>query len=237
LVVTIVPLVGTYSRVGWAIFLIGAALFYRPRPRTLLAIAIFTIVVVAAVAPVRERVFPSESPTTASPTMANASSNFGTYESYQWRLDTWRELLNKYGQSPLVGYGLRSTPHVNPRVLALPGQPVVGYEAHNSVIKLLVEGGPILLIAWALLLFALIRGLQEMAGVEWPLRRFARLMIMLWGALIIAGILTDDPLDATALLFLMFALTGALDGTWQKYVKAQRAAIATRDPLDARSGA
>jgi O-antigen ligase len=75
----------------------------------------------------------------------------------EWRFQTWGDLLEIWRQRPFVGYGLNTTPFVNPQV---------GKAAHNDFLRYLVEGGIV-----GILFFLLLQGV-----VIWELwRRYRQL--------------------------------------------------------------
>ncbi len=205
LVAVLAALVGTFSRTGWVMLALGLVLLGWRRKRVLVAGAAVCIVLVSAVPSVRARLVDKTSVSATSTTVRIPSS-------YRWRIDTWKALLGKYEESPLTGFGLRSAPFVDPRQLVLPnGQPPTGYDPHNTVVKLLVEGGPVLLAAWAALFFAVLNGLRKLTRIGSELQPLARTMLMLWVVIAVIGITSDDPLAATAMLYGVFALTGAVE--------------------------
>ena len=204
----LVALVGTYSRAGWALFVIGFVLLgWRERRGLVVAGAVAITALVLLVPPVHDRVLPPKE-------SATASGRAITPESYRFRLDTWAGLLEKWAERPLVGYGLETTGQVNPRRVATAPGESTGYDAHNSVVKLLVEGGVLLLAAYAALLIMIFRKLGRMARSQWSGRLLAQALLSIWTATLVIGLATDDPLGATATMYCLLALTGALEGSF-----------------------
>lgn len=96
---------------------------------------------------------------------------------------------------------MRSTPYVNPRK---------GYDAHNTAVKLLVEGGVVLLAAWIAFFWLVLRRLRGLSRTQGAIRPYARMAFAFWILLVLVALTTDDPLAATALMYALMALTGAV---------------------------
>ena len=210
LTVIMTALVGTYTREGWIVFMLGLTILaWRQHKRVLLVAFVVVAVLVASIPTVGDRVLPSR----------GNSDRGKTFESYDWRIDTWNTLLKKWANdSPVVGFGLKSVPEVNPRKLRVEGQAPRGFDAHNSVVKLLVEGGVLLLAAYIAFFVVLLRTSRRLARAKWPLQPYARIVFVLWTAAAVVGVFTDDILSATASLFAVLALTGALEGAYRHWL-------------------
>ncbi|MDP2710643.1 MAG: O-antigen ligase family protein [Solirubrobacteraceae bacterium] len=212
LTLLLVTLVASYSREGWILFLVGFALLrWRTRPQLVLATVIACAIVVAAVPNVQHRVLPS----------ATTQSGTAAYDSLDWRFANWRGLLAEYERRPLTGWGLKSTRHVNPRA-PVSGRAYAaaggGYEAHNLGVRALVEGGPLLLAAYLVLLGAIILALRRIARDRaWPQRDLARVVLCLWIALAIIAFAANDPFEQTAMMYAVLALTGAVAGAYRHW--------------------
>jgi O-antigen ligase len=209
LAVLFVALGATYSRMGWAMMLVGLiALGWREHRQVVIGGLLLVTVVALAVPTIRERALPFEDPSDTT-----TSSDTTGYESYDWRLANWRGLLNQWKERPLVGYGLEATRYVNPRRrVEQKDVPSGGFTAHNMVVKILVEGGIVLLAAYLAFFVSLIGSIRRLARDRWELADRARLVYILWGVVIFAGLTTDDPLGDTALMYALLTLTGALEG-------------------------
>ncbi|MEA2393205.1 MAG: hypothetical protein QOJ82_1096 [Solirubrobacteraceae bacterium] len=203
-VVICTPLIGTLTREGWFVFVAGVmVLGWRRHRRVVLAVAIAVMAVAAVVPTVHDRVLPSSQATATAPP---------TYESWQWRRDNWRGLLEKWRASPVFGYGLRSTIYVNPRVpIEHHGQAGYAFEAHSLVVRLLVEGGVILLVAFGAFFVVLVRSAHRLARDAWELQPLGRLLFAIWALLLVVSISADDPLAGTATMMPLLALSGSLD--------------------------
>lgn len=205
--VMLVALVGTYSRGGWAMFLIGLVLLeWRRRRTVVVGAAVVVTAVVMLVPTVHDRILPSK----------DASTERAPFESWEWRLDTWRVLVEKGAESPLIGYGLRSTEYVNPRRVEAISAANEGYSAHNIAVKAFVEGGVGLLVAYVVLFASLLATAWRLARARWPLRRHGTLVLALWTVAIIVGVSTGDIMGQTTLVFALLAMTGALECAWRR---------------------
>jgi O-antigen ligase len=217
----LVALVGTYSRAGWALFLIGFVPLVWQRKPAMVGLGLVAVLSLILFVPtIHDRVLPP-------PNAKDAPTGGGvtTPESYQFRLDNWRGLLGKWVDRPLTGYGLATTPYVNPRqggAALSPTGATSGYDAHNSAIKLLVEGGVVMLVAWIALIAIIASRMRALSRREWPFRAQARSLFVIWVGTIVIGLGTDDPLAGTAFMYSLFALCGALEGAY--YVFARRSA-------------
>jgi O-antigen ligase len=207
-----VPLLGTLTRAGWFVFTAGVLLLgWRSRKSLLVGIAVAVVAVVAFVPTVQSRVLPSSQASASAP---------ATYESFHWRRDNWRGLLEKWREQPVFGNGLRTTIYINPRVPAS-SQGKVGqaFEAHSLVVRLLVEGGVILFVAFLAFFVMLIRSVWRLARDPWELQSLGRLLLAIWAVLLVVGIAADDPMADTAAMLSLLALTGSLDAahrTWRQ---------------------
>jgi O-antigen ligase len=207
-----IPLVGSSSREGWVVFTAGVVLLaWRGRKRMLVTIAIVVVALIAAVPTVRERALPSQ-------TQSGSAAVQQSYESWHWRTENWRGLLDKWREQPLFGYGLTSTTSVNPRApAATAGQPRGGFDAHSLLVRLLVEGGVVLLAVYVAFFVVLMRGLRTLARGTWELHRLGRLLLVIWTLLLVVGVTTDDPFDETAVMIPLLALTGSLEAARRTY--------------------
>ena len=200
----LIALVATYSRVGYVTFMVGLILLEGRRRKHVVALVVVVVAATVALVPtVRDRVFPQPDATTGQ----------ASYESFSWRIQNWADLLDKWTERPAVGFGTSTAIVVNPR------RPVSqlfdeagGYEAHNLVVRVLVEGGVALLLVYVWLTVALARATRRLSRERWELGPIVRLVTAMWIVLLIVGLGTDDPFQQTAVMFVLLALTGALEG-------------------------
>ena len=219
----LVALVATYSRAGWVVFLLGLLLLEWRRNKVLVLSAIVVVAAVVALVPtVKERVIPSNKAESSSPE---------TYESFGWRVDNWADLLAKASKKPIVGYGTKTTIYVNPRrTTGAQTSDNGGFEAHNAVVRILVEGGVVLLAAYVFFMALLFRMLYRLTRDRWRLQVPAKIVAVLWLVFTILAVGADDPFDQTAIMFALFALTAALDGASQLEGASARRAARRRRP-------
>lgn len=203
LAVILAALVATYSREGWLIFLIGITILYwRHSKAALVAVGAVCALLVFTVPGVEERTLPAS---------ADAGGRSAD-ESLSWRIENWRGLLDRYEERPLTGWGLVTTRYVNPRApLNAPDSGGRGYEAHNMAVRALVEGGPFMLAAYIALLVVLLLSTYRMTrDRDWPLRPCAEVLFAIWAGIAVIALVSDDPTEATATMYVALALTGAL---------------------------
>jgi O-antigen ligase len=220
----LIALVATYSRAGWALFLIGfVLLMWRLNPALMGFGLVVVLSLVLFVPTIHNRVLPPPNPKDAP-----LGGGVSTPESYQFRLNNWKGLLQKWEDRPLTGFGLQSTVYVNPKQFrAVTPTDSSGFDAHNSAIKLLVEGGVVLLFAWITLIATMTSRFRALSRIEWTFGPQARALLFVWIGVIVIGLTTDDPLAATALMYGLFALSGSLEGA---YLRASRSARAPGSP-------
>ena len=219
LLVVCTALVGTSSRTGWAVFVAGVLLLgWQRRRAVVVTVTIAAVALVALVPAVHERALPAAQPAAG----VAAPEALG---SFHWRVQNWQTLLRVWREQPIFGHGLRSTNYVNPAApFVNRGRVGGGYDAHNLVVKLLVEGGVLLLAAYVAFFVVLMRSVRPLARDAWELQPFGRIVWVLWVLLLIVGLTSDDPLSETALMLAVLAMTGALDA-------AHRSGLAGAPPV------
>ncbi len=197
-----VALVGTYSREGWLVLILGLILLeWRRRKVLLVGVGLLCALVVALVPNVQQRVIPS----------GDSSDRNAAESSLSWRLDNWDGLLEKYAERPLTGWGLRSTGYVNPRAPVNAPPEGGGYDAHNTGVRALLEGGPALLLAYIAVFAAILLSLRAVVRDERSaVKPYARVVYVLWIAVLAVAVASDDPFEATATMYALLALTGAV---------------------------
>jgi O-antigen ligase len=221
----LIALVATYSRAGWALFLIGFVLLMWRRNPPLMGFGLVLVLSLMLFIPdIHDRVLPPPSPKDAP-----LGGGVATPESYEFRLNNWRGLLGKWEERPLTGFGLQTTGYVNPHRVYHPAgtQDLGGFDAHNTAIKLLVEGGVVLLFAWIALIATMTSRIRALAHRDWTFRPQAQAIFFIWIGMIVIGLGTDDPLAATAMMYGLFALSGSLEGA---YFRRPRRAAAPAAP-------
>lgn len=213
-------LIGSFSRTGWAIFLLGVVLLgWKNHKRIVIAVFITAAMVGMSIPNVRKRILFTDSTPTV--TVVGGQSRLAS-NSYHWRLENWQVLLERYEDRPFTGFGLRSTQYVNPNLYRNTDGSQAGYTAHSTGVKLLVEGGPLMLAAWVLFFGVVMTAAWRMARAPWEYQPLARIVLGLWAIVVIVGLAADDLLDATALMIAVFALAGAVEGAWQRHIATER---------------
>lgn len=135
--------------------------------------------------------------------------------SFVWRLLNYRLLWDRFTDSPVVGFGLRSAGFVNPIRTASAEGYERGYAAHNEVVRVLVEQGVLGLLAYvamaALLLSATRTHWRSGAGEAIPeLPGLTRaLHCLLWSLFLLCAI-GSEFLAQTAILYAVFTVLGVL---------------------------
>lgn len=218
LAIVVGALIISYSRSGYTVLLVGVVAIECQRlSRRVLWIAAVLAILLLAVPSLRDRVLPVGTTSTTHEVTSQGGllSGGGTYGSLGWRIGNWGGLLAKWGESPIVGYGLQTTPLVNPLrtktvVRGQNGQQVQGFSAHSTVVRALVEGGVMMLAVWILLCVALIKGSAKAMSEPWELQPYARVLWGMWVGVVSLGLTVDDPFADTAMMYGCFALTGAL---------------------------
>ncbi len=213
----------SYSRAGYAMFLIGVVVIeYRHISRRLIWLAVVLAIVLIAVPSVRNRILPTGTTGTAQERVyakktgeTGLLAGNGTYGSFGWRLYNWGKLLHKWEESPILGFGLQTTVVVNPVLQHLPNGKLQGFLAHNMAVRALVEGGVVMLALWLLLCAQLIGRSAKLKDDRWELQPYARILWGIWIAVVVIALGTDDPFTGTALMYGCFALTGALQATYR----------------------
>jgi O-antigen ligase len=208
--IMIPALIASYGREGWILLLLALVLLnWRRRKRFIAGVAIACTGFVLLVPGVQARVLPSADP---------SGSEKSTFASYDWRISNWTGLIQEYEQKPLTGWGLKTTEVVNPRrPFGSQRNSDGGFQAHNAAVRALVEGGVLLLGAVLAFFAAMIATLWRIARSASPqLAGYARVLAAGWLAMFVVAVSTDDLLDATALVYAMLALTGALEGVHRR---------------------
>lgn len=211
--IILTALVGTYSREGWIIFLLGLVLMeWRRRLGLMVFVCLAVVVMVFTIPTVHDRVLKSETRT----------HQKEAFTSFDWRVGNWTGLLEKWSDSPAFGFGTQSTEFVNPKKnefqlngLRAAREDVGGYAAHNLGVKALVEGGLILTLGYLLLFASLVGRSFCLAREHWELSRHGYVLFIIWLVTVVIGVTSDDPTTNTPMMFALLALFGCLEGVWR----------------------
>jgi len=88
-------------------------------------------------------------------------------------------------------------------------------------VRLLVEGGVVLLAVYAILVVVIIGRLRRIQRSRWELQPFARTAYWLWVILLVIALTTDDPLEQSATMFAVLALTGGVEGAYGRWLETR----------------
>ncbi len=141
-----------------------------------------------------------------------------------WRLLNWRFLIRTWEKSPWVGYGLETSPQINP----MKNPEGVGSAPHNDYIRYLAETGILGEIIWLVFLIVIGLGLREAiqkSETRW-VGNFIWVAFALYAAWLV-GSLNDNLITATAYQYCLWAVFAAAAG-WavadaQKYSSSAEA--------------
>ncbi|MCX7595970.1 MAG: O-antigen ligase family protein, partial [Fischerella sp.] len=129
--------------------------------------------------------------------------------SFNWRIAQWTFLLQAWQQSPLLGYGLATTPYLTV---------FTGYYAHNDYIRALAEGGIVGFIAFLVFLgaqfFRLVQLMQSSPEKSSQRNLCVVLMAIFLGLLV--GMLTENMLTHTTLYFYWWLLLAVAGWNWNE---------------------
>ncbi len=134
-----------------------------------------------------------------------------------WRLLNWRFLIRTWERSPVFGYGLATSPQINP----MKNPEGVGSDPHNDYVRYLAETGAVGAFLWLALLVAIGIGLwRAVCRAQTPeIRNFAWVALALYGAWLV-GSLNDNLITATAYQYCLWAVFAAAAGSSQ--VKSEK---------------
>jgi O-antigen ligase len=196
----------TATRAAWGILL--AALFVRacmlPRRKRIIAISI-AFVFSAAVAPFVAWRFQD--------LLEGGDPSAERTNSFLWRLLNFYQLLQIFRESPIVGYGLRTTGMVNPTRTETAEGYERGFAAHSELIRVLVEQGILGLIAYIVMAVLLISSVRRMiprgSGSATQPEVARALFALLISAFMLAP-LGAELLGGTALMYVILTVVGVL---------------------------
>ncbi len=126
--------------------------------------------------------------------------------SLTWRLVNWRFLYRQWKKSPVVGYGLDSTPMINPML----NRDQVGSDAHNDYIRYLAETGALGLGLYLTMLgftgYALYQAWRR--AVSFQAKNLALTSIALFVAWLVAST-ADNLITVTAYQYSLWTVLAA----------------------------
>lgn len=211
LLVSSVLTILTATRAAWGILLM--ALFVRacmlPRRKRIIALSVASVFCAAAAPFVAWRF---------QDLLEGGDPSAGRTNSFLWRLLNFYQLLHIFVQSPIVGYGLRTTGMVNPTRTETSEGYERGFAAHSELIRVLVEQGILGLVAYIAMAVLLISSVKRMiprgrdSGSERP--EVARSLFALLTAAFVLAPLGAELLGGTALMYVILTMMGVLHTGW-----------------------
>ncbi len=221
----LVALAATYSRMGWVFLLLGLVVLGWRERKMVVAVGVAAAVAVCLAVPaIRERAVPFTVP------QDKLEQSGEGYESFEWRRNNWDGLLDQWKERPLFGYGLRTTQYVNPRrVTEDRGEASGGFDAHNMVVRILVEGGIVLLLVYIAFFGVLIASVRRLLRGDGRCTSTAGFCTCsgCWSSWSASARTTRFAF--TTLLYAMLALTGALEGAYRYWSRHEPEADAPED--------
>jgi O-antigen ligase len=123
----------------------------------------------------------------------------------------WKELVKLWSVNPVLGWGLATTPTINPiRVV----QDNRGFAAHNDAVRHLVETGLIGLLCYLNFLrvlgLNLFRLAKQFAGTY--LGSYALAALATYVAIVVESFTVGDPLLESSFMFHFLGLAAVLEG-------------------------
>ena len=141
--------------------------------------------------------------------------SFGDGNSLNWRIAHWSFLLQSWQNSPILGYGLATSPYLS--VFA-------GYYAHNDYVRFLAEGGlvgfTLFLMLLALQFIRLVQLLRS-SPIGSIRRSLCSTMIAILAAIMV-GMSSDNIWNHTALFFYWWVILAMLGWNWDEQPKEQK---------------
>ncbi|MCK4306180.1 MAG: O-antigen ligase family protein [Candidatus Eisenbacteria sp.] len=207
---TLVLLVFTFSRSGFAILILALLLWASLGSRKRLLAVVGGLAVVSLVsAPVLVWRF-QDLFNTAGTRVGAAPSN-----SWEWRMQNYYLLFHTAMESPIVGHGTRTVPLVNPvKSVSLEGY-TIGAASHNELIRVLVEHGLVGVVAYLVIAISLLMALRDLIRKQRPPPEgghpeLGRAILCYLCSLFMLGMLGTEYTADTMALYVALALAGIL---------------------------
>ena len=135
--------------------------------------------------------------------------------SFTWRLLNYQRLFGSFRESPIVGHGLTSIAEINPTRTQTAQGFESGFDAHNEIVRVLVEQGVLGLLVWIVVAIGFWRAIgtlserqrtQESGGHARTGEALRALFLTLF---LLSGV-GMAFLNQTVLLYVIFTVLGAL---------------------------
>jgi O-antigen ligase len=207
LLVSLCLLVFTYSRSAWISIVIAAPLFWlRVSRRRVIVVVILLALITTAYPIVRERLLSVDYADIVRESQSEVTSN-----SYTFRVLIWKRLLELWTEHPWLGWGLESTPLINPILSERDGR---GAAAHNDAVRYLVETGiagflPYLIFLWLLGRRAYER-FKSLKGE--PMEFDALAALAIYVAFIVQSLTVAEPLHQSIFIFHFLGMMAVIEG-------------------------
>lgn len=191
----------TLTRGAWLGFMIVLATYGFARHRRAVATIALLVVILAATFPLTNRVLVEQFnvDVMSSSLVRRLTDTQSQDSSYQFRLQLWREMSPKVAERPIFGHGLGSFSKLREQQIFDFFQ---GTEAHNDYLRLAVETGVLGLLAYMVLLGAVVRRLVVVVRrtANTPLGVQALGLLAFTLALVFMSVF-DNLLQATAVMW------------------------------------
>lgn len=127
--------------------------------------------------------------------------------SFNWRLAQWTFLLQSWQKSPVLGYGLQSSPALT----------VLNSYAHNDYIRALAEGGVVGFMAFLAFIAAIFWRLLQLFRTALPdsAQRDLCLTLMAFLIALLVGMCTENIWSHTTLYFIWWSVVAIAGWDWQ----------------------
>jgi O-antigen ligase len=200
-------LVLTYSRGAWIALMVAAPLYWVYVSKHRLKVGVFFVVVTLTAYPI---LAPRLAAVDYGDVIVEAQTGM-TSNSFSFRVMIWKELVKLWSQNPVLGWGLATTPTINPiRVV----QDNRGFAAHNDAVRHLVETGLIGLLCYLNFLrvlgMNLFRMSRQFAGTY--LGSYALAAFAIYVAIVVESFTVGDALLESSFMFHFLGLAAVLEG-------------------------
>lgn len=200
-------LIFTYSRGAWLSLAIALPIFWLRVSRRRLVVALMLLAVVIAAYPVLSaRLSSVEYLDIVKESRTEVTSN-----SYSFRVLIWKRLLELWSEHPVLGWGLETTPLINPILSEWGGK---GAAAHNDAVRYLVETGLVGSLCYLAFLWVLgrktYRGMVLLQGSS--LQYHALAAVTVYVAFLVQSFGVAEPLHQTIFSLHFFGMMAVLEG-------------------------
>jgi O-antigen ligase len=200
-------LVCTYSRGAWISLAIAVPIFWlKVSRRRFVVVVILALVIVTAYPVLSARLASVDYADIVKESRTEVTSN-----SYSFRVMIWKRLLELWTEHPMLGWGLETTPLINPILSELDGR---GAAAHNDGVRYLVETG---LVGTCFYLgFLWVLGRKAYRGMVLlqndSLRHLALASVVIFVAFVVQSLTVAEPLHASIFTFHFLGLLAVVEG-------------------------